>query len=258
MKRVETNTGQRYDRDSQKPISPEQFDNLVREGAIPQNLLRAWCVMPLSRYKDDLKNVNMEMPHWIQMRPTEVQQTGFAFWKKTREVFSPFNLFEGWKQLRRFYGWQSGMSDLLRNEYPDVAAVIYGGEYSSVVHLARLYTDFAPLDSWEKVYALVEEGNTHPNSKSRPQDIEKSTNLLRTAMPSLKLIDEVFAKAAKRQGIQVVYGGDAFKDYCEYMAGAHIDSAVWNARRLDVRTPSSYITAVVPLGTYEQAELLSK
>lgn len=149
------------------------------------------------------------------------------------------------------------VSDLLRGNYPRIANELYKGDYSLIVHLGCLYSKYAPLDSWEKVYRMIEEGNTHPYSKPKGETVQIGLNLLKRTVEKLALVDKIFQDASLRQGVQVIYGGDGFLQYYqEAQKDERLDSAVWNASRLPERIPLKFTTAILPLGAYEKEKML--
>ncbi|GIK83432.1 MAG: hypothetical protein BroJett025_00540 [Patescibacteria group bacterium] len=239
-------------------ISPEAFDKLLETKNISLALIRAWTVMPLSRYMDDLNGFNTHNQQWIQRLPTEEKKSGFLFLGKKQEVFpTEQEVLSLFQQIRRYYGWQSGMSDLLRGTYPKIAEQLYQGDYSSVVHLGCIYSKYAPLDSWDKVYKMVEEGNTYPHSKPNHQTIQKGIDLLKRAVGRVSLVNKIYKEASLRQGVHVIYGGDSFLDFYRIsQRNERLDSAVWNATRMETRIPLKFATAVLPLGIYEREKLI--
>ena len=204
------------------------------------------------------ERTNLSSQQWIQELPVQERKVGLPLFRKKSEIFpSTQQVISMFKDIRRFYGFQSGMSDILRNSYPKVSDALYRGDYHLVVHLASLYSKYEPLDSWEKVFQFIEEGNTHRGVKPTVDDVRKGINLLKSAMRELSLIDVIFREASHRQGVQVIYGGDIFLDYYNVSEKRkRPDSGVWNATRMESRIPLKFATAVLPLGDYEKQKLL--
>lgn len=235
-------------------IGAKEFDAAFAAGKLTPSDISVCTTMPLSRYEKDLRNEDQNIPQWLLEFQVEETITGHFWRRKVKRNFEnhtkvliPMN--------RDDYGWAEGFSDVLR-QYPEASAIIYTGNYAELIRLGRIYHEFSPLLSRGKFFAMVEANNTHPHHKPKPETIQAAVDLAMAAFGSIDVIDSVLSEASRRQGVQVIYGGEGFRMWYAGQQTQGGDTPTHADRKLGQRIPSKFMAFVIPVGKYEQDRLL--
>jgi hypothetical protein len=244
-----------------KIFKPEDFDAKCSSGGILLEPYQTLTTMPLSRFLMDLAKIDMDCEQWHQGFLTHMEKIGPFLRKKMVKKISGDPL-EVFKDNRYHYGWQSGIKDVLLTEYPEAADVILNGKYRDMLYLGKKYPNHAPIKSREELEDLLQDEGTFVNKYGIPfeisiERIRSTAELMFAGCGDIETIDQVLAKASKRQGVQVLYGDD---NYERYFASApkHGGSELAFTWKLLERTPLSHALAIIPVGEYEQGMILQK
>lgn len=241
-----------------KVYTPGEFDRKLTNGEILHSNVIACTTMTLSRFIQDIQGINMNQEQWVQTFPKKSKYVTKQFgpFKRTVEqkYDDPFWILN---QNREYMSWQVGLRDTLFSIYPDAAEKIFEHSYSPILYLGREYAKTPVLETIDDLYTLIKNANTYNDKPPEDSFSLVAADILLKPLGSLENVRDVIVEASQRQGVQVIYGANGFDLYKARAQRVHKDSTFWSAECYKSRFPARFVTAVLPLGQYEQTELLA-
>lgn len=236
---------------------PEEFDRKIECGAFDATSLEACTVMTLPRLLKDLKAEDVSCRQWVQTFPDECrpEQKKFGPFKRTviRRLKNTLPMIQ---ENREYYGWQVGIKDVITEQYPVAARIIFSGNYAPILYLNRAYTaSNHPISGIEDIYELAKKANSFRNSVPTNEQAVSYANLLIKPLGSFEAARNVIEEASKRRGVQVFYGRNGFPRSFDGKLLGPGDSGHIGTDSYDRRIPKMFISTLVPVGEYEQSAL---
>jgi len=201
---------------------PETFDASFEAGEISATDALACSTMGLKRLVKDMNGIELGTSHFLEVVPAIASKTGLWPRRNVRVSHQPNAL----KLIRdnRIFGRSAGEKDVLWTEHPEDAMYIDKTGYD--------WTGFTPVENSAYGSYQVLEALCGKSEVQRMGDL-----------------------AVLRRGVQVIYGGEDMLTILQEQAAP--DGNYMTAWKREQRMPVEFVTAILPLGEYEQAELLS-
>lgn len=241
----------------EKILLPEVFDQQFLKGEIPLEEIQAVTMMTLSQFKSDASLNEMDQEQWIRYFPKEIRYEAKGVWpfKKNHKIeyIDKKIMLDQIQDNREYFKWPMGMRSALAQFYPEAAKRIYGGKYADVLYTNREYSDESPITNFEELTQLIIKAHTYPSFKMTESEAKAPADLMIDSLGSYEALNRMLTESKNHQGVQVIYGAN-FLDHSHLRStGDMMDSKLFPSR-----IHPRHITAVLPVGKYEQEQLLGK
>ncbi len=214
--------------------APSEFDSALGNNHFPVFDIQACATIPLSRFVMDINQQNQEQTAWFQQVPISLQPTKKLF----RTYFTAshdVDPVEWIRHNRDYFGWSAGIKDIIWTTHPGKAEKILSSKgVGSILRLGE-----AVLDATEEQRTLQR---------------VVGASYLREFL-SFNETSTVIQESMRRQGVQLVYGGEGFENFVRTHSLAAGD-ILFGRKTNNCRIPTGFLRAVIPVGPYEQEQLL--